>query len=67
VPNYIASHSTLKTELLNYPDDESAPDLRLILRWMGRRGWNDDRVRKIVQENSILLNDWAKTSFAKSN
>lgn len=67
VPDYIASHSTLKTELLNYPDDESAPDLRLILRWMGRRGWNDDRVRKIVQENSILLNDWAKTSFAKSN
>lgn len=67
VPNYIASHPTLKTELLNYPDDDSAPDLRLLLRWMGRRGWNDDRVRKIVQEHSIMLNDWGKTSFAQSS
>jgi len=34
---------------------------------MGRRGWNDDRVRKIVQEHSIMLNDWGKTSFAQSS
>ena len=62
VPEYIATAPVVKTELLNYPDDAKAPDSRLLLRWMGVRGWNDDRVREIVQENSIMLNDWQQSS-----
>ncbi|MDP6667805.1 MAG: hypothetical protein QF357_10485 [Dehalococcoidia bacterium] len=62
VPGYIADTPDLKTELLNYPDDPNAPDLRMLLRWMGVRGWNDDRVRAIVQEHSIMLNDWHQAS-----
>lgn len=59
VPDYIANTADLKTELLNDPD---APDLRILLRWMGVRGWNDDRVRAVVQEHSIMLNDWHQGS-----
>ena len=60
VPDYIANAPDLKTELLNFPDDPKAPDLRILLRWMGARGWNDDRIRGIVEEHSIMLNDWFK-------
>lgn len=63
VPEYVGSTPHLKTELLNYPDNEAEPDIRLLLRWMGIRGWNDDRVRGVVQENSIMLNDWQQTPF----
>jgi len=63
VPDYVGSTPDLKTELLNYPDDASAPDVRMLLRWMGARGWNDDRIREIVQENSIMLNDWHNSPF----
>ncbi|MDA1279503.1 MAG: hypothetical protein O3B95_05600, partial [Chloroflexi bacterium] len=58
VPDYISTAPDLKAELLNYPDDPNTPDVRVLLRWMGIRGWDDDRIRKIVQENSIMLNDW---------
>jgi hypothetical protein len=64
VPDYVGSVPDLKTELLNYPDDSNAPDARLLLRWMGVRGWNDDRIRLIVEENSIILNDWQNSPFA---
>jgi hypothetical protein len=64
VPDYVGSTPDLKTELLNFPDDPSVPDVRMVLRWMGARGWNDDRVRSIVQENSIMLNDWQNSPFA---
>lgn len=64
VPDYVANAPDLKTELLNYPDDANAPDLRMLLRWMGVRGWNDDRIREIVLENSIMLNDWNSSPFA---
>ena len=63
VPDYIANMPDLKTALLNHPDDPNAPDLGILLRWMGARGWNDDRIREIVLENSILLNDWESSPF----
>jgi hypothetical protein len=31
---------------------------------MGARGWNDDRIRQVVEENSIMLNDWHNSPFA---
>ena len=65
VPNYVGSTPSLKTELLNFPDEPGTPDIRMILRWMGARGWDDDRVRTIVQENSITLNDWGNSPFAR--
>ena len=58
LPGYTADAAELKTKLLDNPADPKAPDLRILLRWMGVRGWNDDRVREIVQEFSIMLNDW---------
>jgi hypothetical protein len=64
VPDYVGSTPDLKTELLNFPDDSKVPDPRLLLRWMGVRGWNDDRIRLIVEENSIMLNDWHNSPFA---
>ncbi len=64
VPEYVGSTPDIKTELLNYPDDAGIPDLRILLRWMGNRGWNDDRIREIVLENSIMLNDWQNSPFA---
>ena len=63
VPDYVASNSDLKAEMLNPPDDSNAPDPVMVLRWMGSRGWNDDRIRKIVHENSIMLNDWHNSPF----
>ncbi len=63
VPDYVGNTPDLKTELLNYPDDPGTPDLRILLRWMGVRGWNDDRIREIVLENSITLNDWQNSPF----
>ena len=63
VPDYVGKTPSLKTELLNYPDDASAPDLRMLLRWMGVRGWNDDRIRRVVEENSIMLKDWHNSPF----
>ena len=62
LPGYTADAAELKTALLDSPADPKAPDLRILLRWMGVRGWNDDRVREIVQEYSIMLNDWFKGS-----
>jgi hypothetical protein len=62
VPDYVGTVPDLKTELLIVPEDPATPDTRLLLRWMGKRGWNDDRIREIVQENSILLNDWNQSS-----
>ena len=62
VPDYVGAVSDLKTQLLIVPDDPSIPDTRLLLRWMGKRGWNDDRIHEIVQENSIMLNDWDTNS-----
>lgn len=62
VPAYVGVDSDLKAELLNFPDDPTAPDSQMLLRWMGKRGWNDDRIREIVQENSIMLNDWQVNS-----
>lgn len=62
VPPYVANMPDLKTELLNYPSYSDEPDTRILLRWMGVRGWNDDRVREIVQEHSIMLNDWGHAS-----
>ncbi len=67
VPDYIATSSDLKTELLNYPGDANIPDLRILLRWMGARGWNDDRIREIVEEHSIMLNDWDNSPFSANN
>ena len=63
VPDYVEKSPDLKTELLNYPDVVNAPDLRIVLRWMGIRGWNDDRIREIVVESSIMLNDWNNSPF----
>ena len=65
VPDYVGTTPDLKTELLNYPDDPSAPDLRILLRWMGVRGWNDDRIREVVEAHSIMLNDWQTSPFSK--
>ena len=62
VPDYVAGTPDLNAELLTQPDDPKAPDLRILLRWMGVRGWNDDRVRAVIQEHSIMLNDWFKGS-----
>ena len=62
VPDYVGADSDLKAELLNFPDEPSAADSQMLLRWMGKRGWNDDRIREIVQENSIVLNDWNTNS-----
>jgi hypothetical protein len=62
VPDYVGSEPDLKTELLVNPGEPARPDTRLLLRWMGKRGWNDDRVREIVQANSIMLNDWEQNS-----
>ncbi len=62
VPDYVGSNPELKTELLFNPSDTTTPDTRLLLRWMGIRGWNDDRIREIVVENSIMLNDWEQNS-----
>jgi hypothetical protein len=64
VPDYVGKTPSLKTELLNFPDDANKPDLRIMLRWMGARGWNDDRIRQVVEENSIMLNDWHNSPFA---
>ncbi|HJP28130.1 MAG TPA: hypothetical protein QF694_04900 [Dehalococcoidia bacterium] len=64
IPDFVGNTPDLKTELLNYPDDANEPDLRMVLRWMGTRGWNDDRIREIVVENSIMLNDWHNSAFA---
>jgi hypothetical protein len=64
VPDYVGGMPDLKTDLLMPPDDPAIPDTRLLLRWMGVRGWNDDRIREIVQENSIILNDWQSSPFA---
>jgi len=63
VPDYVGKSPDLKTELLNFPDVVNAPDMRMVLRWMGARGWNDDRIREIVVENSIMLNDWDNSPF----
>lgn len=63
VPDYVGNTPDLKTELLNYPDNPKEPDLRIVLRWMGARGWNDDRIRAIVEENSVMLNDWHNSPF----
>jgi len=63
VPDYVAKSSDLKAELLNYPDVVNAPDMRMVLRWMGARGWNDDQIRAIVVENSIMLNAWHNSPF----
>ena len=62
LPAFVSESPDLAAELLNDPKDPKAPDLRILVRWMGIRGWNDDRVRLIVQEHSILLNDWFKGS-----
>jgi len=62
VPKYVGVDSDLKAELLNFPYDSGAPDSQMLLRWMGKRGWNDDQIREIVQENSIMLNDWQVNS-----
>jgi hypothetical protein len=62
IPDYVADSQDLTSDLLVDPDDSKAPDLRILLRWMGTRGWNDDRIREIVQEYSIMLNDWFKGS-----
>jgi hypothetical protein len=62
VPDYLGADSDLKAELINFPDEPSAADSQMLLRWMGKRGWNDDRIREIVQENSIVLNDWNTNS-----
>ena len=67
VPDYVGNTPDLKAELLNCPDNPNAPDRQLLLRWMGIRGWNDDRIREIVLENSIMLNDWQATPFAKNS
>lgn len=67
VPDYVGKNPELKTSLLNFPDDPGAPDSQLLLRWMGKRGWNDDRIREIVEEHSIMLNDWEASPFAASN
>jgi hypothetical protein len=64
VPDYVGTSPDLKAELLNYPDNPNAPDRQLLLRWMGIRGWNDDRIREIVLEHSIMLNDWQATPFS---
>jgi hypothetical protein len=63
VPDYVGKNSELKTSLLNFLDDPTAPDSQLLLRWMGVRGWNDDRIREIVEEHSIMLNDWEASPF----
>jgi hypothetical protein len=65
VPDYVASAPNLKTELLNYPDDVNKPDLRILLRWLGVRGWNNDGIRVIVQENSIMLNEWHNSPYVR--
>ena len=62
VPDYVAGTPDLKAALHTHPDDPKAPDLRILIRWMGNRGWNDDRVRAVIQEHSIMLNDWFKGS-----
>jgi hypothetical protein len=63
IPDYVGKSPDLKIDLLNFPDDPSRPDSQIILRWMGARGWNDDRIREIVEENSIMLNDWDNSPF----
>ena len=63
VPDYVGSAPDLKTELLIEPSKPATPDMRLLLRWMGKRGWNDDRIREIVEDNSIMLNDWERSPF----
>ncbi len=62
VPDYVDTMSKLRWDISSAPGDPGAPDLPLLISWMGIRGWNDDRVREIVQEHSIMLNDWHQSS-----
>ncbi len=67
VPDYVGKNPELKTSLLNFPEDASAPDPQWVLRWMGARGWNDNRILEIVEEHSIMLNDWHNSPFVAPN